>query len=371
MGAQQASGGLRTPGDLDTIVDSDGHAFEDLDTIIEYINPKYEGIKRFIESSAKPLSNVYSLTSPTPPTTEYYGDTDRTGDPEKTLADMADFNIDYSVMNPGLNQSINTVSNTRYAVALADAYNSWILDAVVDEYDRLKPTILVPPQMPDKAAEQIDRCAGAADFAGVTMPIGGLVPPAGDHRYEPIYDAANTHDLPIILHGNSVSAMSSRPVQAQWTETFAENHVVVFPFQLMWNMTTLLFQGVPERYPDLEFVAQEAGIAWLPYLKWRMDDHYYEYPDDSPYLTTRPGEYIDSQFYFSTQPIGNTAGHPEYIAQIIEMIGTDSIMYAADLPHFDFDPPEELFEIISSRFDDAVVRDIMGKTAATVFDLPV
>jgi predicted TIM-barrel fold metal-dependent hydrolase len=51
------------------------------------------------------------------------------------------------------------------------------------------------------------------------------------------------------------------------------------------------------------------------------------------------------------------------------MIGPDSIMYSADLPHTDFDPPAELFNRIRSNFDVETVRGIMGETAVKLYNL--
>jgi predicted TIM-barrel fold metal-dependent hydrolase len=51
------------------------------------------------------------------------------------------------------------------------------------------------------------------------------------------------------------------------------------------------------------------------------------------------------------------------------MAGPDNLMYASDIPHGDFDPPEELFDRIRMRFDRRTVEAMMGETAAEVFDL--
>ncbi|MEF8822280.1 MAG: amidohydrolase family protein, partial [Halovenus sp.] len=152
-------------------------------------------------------------------------------------------------------------------------------------------------------------------------------------------------------------------------ETYAEDHAMVHPFTAMWNLTTMLFRGVPERFPDLKFVFQEAGIGWIPYTLWRLDDHYLELSDEIPALDRLPSEYVHEQFYFTTQPLGHTARNPEHLAMAIEMAGPDNLMYSSDLPHPDFDPPEELFDRINGHFDRETVAGIMGETACEVYDL--
>ena len=43
---------------------------------------------------------------------------------------------------------------------------------------------------------------------------------------------------------------------------------------MMANLTSLMHTGVPARFPKLRVVFTEAGIAWVPYMMWRMDKYY-------------------------------------------------------------------------------------------------
>jgi predicted TIM-barrel fold metal-dependent hydrolase len=54
---------------------------------------------------------------------------------------------------------------------------------------------------------------------------------------------------------------------------------------------------------------------------------------------------------------------------VIEAAGPHNIMYSSDLPHTDFDPPEELFDRVAPYLDEEDVRGMMGETAAEVFGL--
>jgi len=364
--APSQEGRLSSVEDLDIVVDCDGHMMEELTDFAPYI--ENEAIERRINQSIQRW--VYARSVPSPIKGEAF--TDRRGDAnasiEATRGDMDKFGITHTILSPGLNLSINSIDNTRVQVAIAKAYNAWVVDNFVDEGERIKPAIVVPSSMPDKAAEEIDRYADE-DISGVLISLGGLVPPLGNHRYTPIYEAAESHGLPMQFHSGSSTSLHNRPVMRKWTETYTENHAVSHPFEHMWNLTTLIMQGVPARFPDLNFVFQEAGIGWIPYMRWRLDDHYLDGEDETPYLEKLPSEYIDDQIYFTTQPLGHTAENPTHLAQAIDMAGPGNIMYSADLPHRDFDPPEELFERIKTYFDDDVVRGIMGETAAELYDL--
>lgn len=362
-------------GDLERIVDTDAHVTEHVDDLLPYVEERYSGVRKIASSANHPLYDVYTINHPTPPSihSEYgdiYGaETAPTRRRDAKLEEMDDFDIDYAILNPTLNLALNTVDNTRYAVALANAYNSWLLETFLDERDRLKGNILVAPQDPTAAAEEIDRLADERDFVGVQIPSTGLVPPAGHRQYDPIYEAAQSHGLPVAFHGAASATFHGFPGLRRWNETYAEDHALVHPFTQMWNLTTLVYRGVLERFSDLRFVFQESGIAWVPYLKWRLDDHYMELSDDLPLLQRLPSEYVDEAVYFTTQPLGLTSERPKHLAWAIEMAGDDSIMYASDLPHADFDPPSELFDRVDEQLDGSIVRGMMGETAADLYDL--
>lgn len=362
--------------DLDVIVDVDSHVTETVDVLLPYIDDDHQGIKRILADAAHPIHDIYSVTHAMPPWSSVLGSdtdtysSDNAADLSTKIEHMEDFGIDYSFLNPTLNLAINTIDNPRFAVPIARAYNEWIRDTFLSKSNRFVTGVLVAPQKPQRAVKEIKRIANEPDIVAVLMPNTGLVPPAGHNRYDPIYEAAEEHGLPIVMHSASGGSLMDFPTIRTWNETYAEDHMIAFSFLNMWHLTSIMFNGVPERFPDLNFVFQESGIAWVPYWKWRLDDNYLEIPDEVPHLNKLPSEYVDNQCYFSTQPLGHTAKNPKHMAMAIEMAGPESILYSSDLPHVDFDPPEELFERVYTRFDNDTVRGMMGETAAELFDLP-
>lgn len=358
--------------DVDRVVCSDLHVTEDVDDLLPYIDDAYRGPKQIIEAAENPLTDVFSTSHATP--LKSIGLFEGTQldydihDPGTLAPRMEEFGLDAGVLSPSLCTNIATVRNSRFAVALTNGYNNWLLDTFLDE-DDLYGTILVSGHRPGKSAEEIDRLADEDGLVGVQLPATGLVPPPGDTTYDPIFEAAEDNDLPLCMHGVNGAFSVAFPVQRRWNQTYIENHTLAHPFSHMWNTTSMILEGVPERFPDLEFVLQEAGISWVPYLTWRLDDEYLKRPDDAPYLERLPSEYIADRFYFSSQPIGHTETDPKRIAQMVEMIGTDSVMFASDIPHHDFDPPWELYDRIRPHFDADTLNDVMGRTALDVFDI--
>jgi predicted TIM-barrel fold metal-dependent hydrolase len=363
---------LREPGDLSTIVDADAHVTDDESDLLPYIEDRYSGVKEIISKGDRPAEQtVFQGSWPMPPFiySELRLAKQPTRDATSKLDRMAEFGIDHAVLSPGLHLHLAAVANERWGVALANAYNSWLLDEWLDDHSRLLGGCVAAPHDPRAAAEEIDRMAKEDDIVAVQLPGTGLNPAPGHSQYDPIYEAAENHGLPVVLHGSSAVTSFAFPVQRMLSQSYAEDHALVHPFTAMRNLTNLVLQGVPVKFPDLDIIIQEAGLGWIPYMLWRLDDHYFELSYETPLLEKPPSEYVGDNFYFTTQPLGHTRSNPEHIAQIIDMVGTDSILYASDLPHADFDPPRELFDRINPHFDEMDVRGMMGETSQEVFGI--
>lgn len=369
MSQQQA---LRSVEDVDVIVDADAHTWEDASTIVPYIDESYHGMKDLYFDNPS-VNDLFTLSASTPhafPERLYRAEDHDNGSEfryEHKINEMDDFDIEYSYLTPTLALGINTVNNDRAAVALANGFNNYVLDEFLDG-DRIKAGITVAPQKPHLAAEEIDRLADEDGFSAVSIAMTGMKLGAGHEFYDPIYEAAQDHGLPVTYHPVNSGMTTELPTLYDKCQTWSEQHLFGHMLSNMMGLGMMMFRGLPERFPDLEFVIQEAGLSWAATLKLRLDDHYMEHADEIPYLRRLPSEYMDEQFYFTTQPLGMPA-NPKHLAYMVEIVGTDSVMYSADLPHVDFDPPTELFDRVQSSFDDEDLQKIMGGNAVDVFNL--
>ena len=139
-------------------------------------------------------------------------------------------------------------------------------------------------------------------IVGVYLPTAGVNPLWGHRKYDPIFAAAQEADLPVCLH--SVTIVSPAfPYQLDQFENHFARQVLSHSFAMMANLTSIMHTGVPARYPKLRVVFTEAGIAWVPYMMWRMDKYYNEYRRHVPFLDRRPSEYMRERMWFATQPI--------------------------------------------------------------------
>lgn len=366
--------------DLDVVVSADEHISETVEDFLPYTDEdRFGGMKRVIEQSKQPWRDIFSVTLPLPPfplaaqgsAYEHPTDVLAQGDGklETKLAHLDEFDIDYGILNPTLMVALPTVNHPQAASALTNGYNEWVYDTFVSESDRLYMPVVVPGQNPEYGAEEIRKWASRDRVVAVQVGATGHRIPVSHDWWDPVYSAAEAHGLPVKYHSSFPAIGHGFPLQHRWHQLFAQDKVISHPFSHMWNMTKLMFEGIPQKYPDLTFVFQEAGIGWIPYWRMRLDRYHLAMGQEMPMLDKLPSKYIDERFYFTTQPVGHADRNPAYIAQLAEMAGPENLMYSADIPHSDFDTPDELFGPIKNHLGAEQIRGMMGETAVEVFGL--
>ena len=115
-----------------------------------------------------------------------------------------------------------------------------------------------------------------------------------------------------------------------------EHHAVAQNMQSV--LTSLVFEGVFERYPTLRVVIMEGGLGWIPALRERMDKHWSRLRSEVPHLKRPPSEYIKENVWFTTQPM-EEPDPAEHLRDTLGWIGLDRLLFATDYPHWDYDDP--------------------------------
>jgi hypothetical protein len=119
-------------------------------------------------------------------------------------------------------------------------------------------------------------------------------------------------------------------------------------------VTSLIFEGVFDRFPNLKVVLIEGGFSWAPALGWRMDKHWERMRSEIPHVKRPPSEYLRERFWFTTQPIEEPQ-KPEHLADIIGWLGWDRLIFSSDYPHWDFDHPRHAFKFALTDAQKAMV----------------
>lgn len=353
---------------VDTIVDCDFHVTERQEDILPYLPRPWSNV--FSRSKGDDygfLSSLYPSGGLVNPITTGKVQSNAVRSKEEAQIGMDLIHSTNVVLTPTLNLYLGCVRNEELAAALAHAYNGWLLDEMIDPDRGFYGAAVVAPQKPHKAAEEIDDRASEEGISSVFFPAGGITPLAGAEKYYPIYEAAQDNGLPIMTHYASGNMMMAFPKAFQHLTRFLSAHVVAHPMMHMCNLADMITRGVPVRFPELEFVIQEAGIGYIPYFMRRFDHEYHSKKEDAPMLDKEPSEYIRDNFYFTSQPVEGTSD-PEYVDSMVRLMGgEENLMFSSDYPHLDFDYTDELMGLLPS-FDDEELNNVYGQTALKVFD---
>jgi predicted TIM-barrel fold metal-dependent hydrolase len=272
--------------------------------------------------------------------------------------------IDIAVLFPDHLLKIPVLPQKEYAAALARAYNAWLLDRWCSQEKGLLGCLVVAPQDPEDGAREIEKYAKEPGVVGVYLGLAGVDPLWGNRKYDPIYQAAQDCNLPVLLHSVTV-IHPVFPWQIQGFDTEMARHSVAHPFAIMANLVDMVTTGVPVRFPNLRIAFIEAGISWVPFIMNRLDKEYIERRREVPFLENRPSHYI-RRFYFATQPVEEPEDPQDLVSLIKLYGGEETTMFASDWPHHDFDHPRKVFQLPLSP---EARRKIMGENALRFFQI--
>lgn len=274
------------------------------------------------------------------------------------------FGLDTVVFSPGPAFRISLIPDHRTRVAYMKAYNSLVVDRFARGDGTYYAKMIGLLDHPEETAAEIERVGANDGIVGLFITDVGPTEPLGHRRHYPIFEAAETHNLPIILH-STTGLPPSFPSAGMNPKTFLEYHTLSHPVSKMWHATTVIARGIPEKF-DVDFGFWEAGFSWVQMIANRMDREYIERPNEAPKLEKLPSEYL-SDFYYGTQPLEEPQS-PGHLQDIIDMTNlSDQLIYTTDFPHMDFDAPQAVIQHEGLREEQK--RKMLSENAKQLFDL--
>jgi predicted TIM-barrel fold metal-dependent hydrolase len=157
-------------------------------------------------------------------------------------------------------------------------------------------------------------------------PVKGRI--LSDPAYEPFWAACEDLDMAVGIHEGTHSRLPTTGAE-RFNSRFAL-HACSHPMEQMMALLALIEGGVLERHPRLRVAFLESGCGWLPYWLWKLDEEYknlhWEVQDRVKLL---PSEYFRRQCYIAVEP------SEPCLAQVIDFIGSDNLIFGSDYPHMD------------------------------------
>ena len=155
----------------------------------------------------------------------------------------------------------------------------------------------------------------------------------------PIYEACEEFGLPFNIHvGGAETGINRGSYAVGAPTTFMEYHTGMC-VPAIQHLISWISEGIPVKFPNVKLVLNEFGVAWLPWVMWRMDTEW-RAAKDVPWLTRRPSEYIRESVRFTTQPLEEPED-PKDLVRLLELVHGDEILiFSSDYPHWDADDPD-------------------------------
>ena len=243
---------------------------------------------------------------------------------------------------------------------LGNAYNRWTVDNVLAADDALKFMAFLPFNDPDETLKTIEKFSESKGVIGF-MTTSVRHRPVHHNSYMKVYRALEERGMPLGFHAGYYWNDQS---MAQ-INRFGSMHALGFVWCNVVHMTNWVMNGLPERFPGLDTVWIESGLAWVPWLMQRLDHTYMMRTSEAPLLKKTPSEYM-AEMYYTSQPL--EMDHPKALELTFEMINAKTqLLYASDWPHWDFDTPASIWDI--PFLNEEAKRNILGLNAKRVFDL--
>jgi predicted TIM-barrel fold metal-dependent hydrolase len=171
------------------------------------------------------------------------------------LAHMDALGIDKQVLYPTLFLRPLT-ARSDVELALCRGYNRWLAHIWELGKGRLRWVVLPPLRRMDRALEEIN-FAKANGACGVFMRGFEGEHLLSDSYLFPLYEEAQRLDLAICIHAGTG--------QFGYYDQFGQDVFSRFKLPSVGAFNNLIYQGTPEKFPDLRWTFVETTSQWIPY----------------------------------------------------------------------------------------------------------
>jgi predicted TIM-barrel fold metal-dependent hydrolase len=232
---------------------------------------------------------------------------------------------------------IESLHNPDAAIAFASAVNDWLIAEWLEKDRRLRASLVVPSQLPEQAAREIDRVGDHPGFVQVYLPVRSQHP-YGNRLFHPMWAAIARHDLVAGLHFGG--APGNPPFPSGWPSYYFEEYAgmtQVFQSQVV----SIVSEGVFDQFPTVRLALLEGGFTWVPAFMWRFDKEWRNLRRLVPWVQRSPSEYMRRHVKLTIQPLDAPPTQAQ-LREVLEQIGSDEmLLYASDYPHVHAVDPEQ------------------------------
>lgn len=254
------------------------------------------------------------------------------------------------------------VTDPELAAAHCRAYNTWALEICSTHRDRLFPVGHLTLRHPAATVHELHRLAKA----GVRTVFVGALPVEGKSFGSPDFDLvwATAQDLDmavgihLVVHRNYTGH--------DWYQDRRPGFMYLSMNAIQdprMALTTMVYDGVFERFPRLRVSTIEAASGWV--VEW-LDrlDYRYSYMGHSCQMKRPASEYFERNIWISADPT------ERLLPYMVELLGDHKFFIGSDFPHAEgFVEPIAKARRALAKLPAVSVDKILGENAAQFFGI--
>jgi predicted TIM-barrel fold metal-dependent hydrolase len=274
------------------------------------------------------------------------------------------WHVDHALLTGSSVYGASVIPDPDFAAALCSAFNDWTLEHWAAQDERLIVALAVSAGDPHLAVAEIDRLGAHRQVKAIMLPTGSRMP-YGNRYYHPIWEACERHGLVVGIHpGNEGAGMAGPPTGVGYPTYYIETRMAR-PQMGMAHAVSFIAEGVFEKYPRLKVLFDEVDQFWAVGLMWHMDADWKSLRDQTPWVKRLPSEYFRQHIRVGSQPMLEPENDAQFFCMLDAMHAEETLVYASDWPHWDWDDPATTFPKLPGHLH----RRVFAENARELFGL--
>jgi len=247
------------------------------------------------------------------------------------------------------------VETPAVAARLASLVNDEFAEAIAARGRHFAALATLPLNDPKASLKEFQRATGELGMRGAMLfsNVNGVG--LSDERFWPLYEAADAAGAVLYIH-------PAHPANVDMMREYWLMPLVGFLFDTTLAAASLVFAGVPERFPRIRWALCHLGGA-IPYLAERLDRGFHAFKDCRARIDREPSAYL-KEFYYDTVNFDQGA-----LQLAIDFAGADHVLAGSDYPHQIGSIPSMLDAIAKLPIADAARDEIRWRNAARLLGL--
>jgi aminocarboxymuconate-semialdehyde decarboxylase len=247
------------------------------------------------------------------------------------------------------------VESRETAIRLAATVNDEFREAMDTRGTRFTALATLPLNDPAASVKELERACRQLRMPGAMLFSNVNGTALSDQRFWPLYELAN--DLGAVLYIHPTDPVGVEAMQQYWLMP-----LVGFLLDTTLAAASLVFAGVPERFPNIKWALCHLG-GTIPYLAERLDRGFHAFKDCRANIDRPPSTYL-RRFYYDTVNFDVNA-----LNLAIAFAGADHILAGSDYPHQIGSIPSMLDAIAKLPIPETDRAGILGANAARLLSL--